>query len=72
MIWQNKEVASLTDDELVSANAKLSEMFEFYATKVNDPKFLKRVGNNIPAINPTFEKLREEINSELAKRELIP
>ena len=71
-MWQGKEVSSLTDEELVGANAKLSEMFEFYATKVNDPKFIKRVGNNIPAINPTFEKLREEVTAELAKRELIP
>ncbi len=72
MIWQGKEVSSLSDEELVSANAKLSDMFEFYATKVNDPKFIKRVGNNIPGINPSFEKLREEVTAELAKRELIP
>jgi len=71
-MWQGKEVSSLTDEELVGANVKLSEMFEFYAIKVNDPKFIKRVGNNVPAINPTFEKLREEVTAELAKRELIP
>lgn len=69
--WQSKEISELTDEELINANAKLSDMFEFYATKVNNPKFIKRVGNNIPNINTTFEKLREEVTSELSKRKII-
>lgn len=70
MKWQDKEIANLTDDELISANSKLIEMMSFYDSKTSDPRFLKRVGNNMPTVNPSFVALREEIAAELKKREI--
>ena len=71
MIWNEKEVSSLSDDELINANSKLSEMHSNYIEKTSNHKFLKRVGNNIPTMNPSFEKLREEVLGELKKRAIM-
>lgn len=71
MIWQEKEISSLTDDELIDANTKLAEMHANYIEKTSNPKFLKRVGNNVPTVNPSFTAIRDEVIAELKKRDIV-
>lgn len=72
MKWQDKNINELTDAELIDAYSKLSDIHRDYTEKTSSEKFLKRVKNNVPAINPVFLQIREEVSAELKKREITP
>lgn len=71
MQWNGKEVAGLSDTELIAANQSVDDMYAKYEERKQHPKFVERFKNQPPPMmNENFVNLRNEITTELSKRKL--
>jgi hypothetical protein len=71
MKFLNKEVANMTNVELVNANFEIDEMYKKVMEKRENPKFKAKFKNSpLPEMNSAFTSLRTEIDDELKKRKI--
>ena len=71
MKYREKEVAHLTDVELVEAAFALNEMQVKSDNAKNDPRYAKKFKNQPPKqLNPDFLALKAEVYSEIDRRGL--
>ncbi len=69
MRWCNKEVSTLSDEELAGADQILDGMLENYHKKLAHPRAEKLFkGQPPPSTNLSFVTLQDEIKAEIAKR----
>jgi hypothetical protein len=69
MIYQGKEIALMTNLELVTAAFSLNAVEAKFNTIRNDPRYLKKFKNQPPpAINPDFLALKAEVYEQIKKR----
>ena len=69
MKWKDTEINKLTDQELIDASFDLNKIIKNYENKL--AKKTDRHKNFKFEINPTYTKLKEEINNELDKRKIM-
>ena len=75
MLWQNKEISTLTDDELWAAIQSVGGMDNFRFDKLKDPRInkakhrLNRIfAANPPVENKAFTELTMALNQEFKNR----
>lgn len=68
MKYLNKEISSLSNEDLTKAKATLDNMLQNVKEVQATEKFKKKFQNTIPAINPNFLQIRTEIENEISKR----
>lgn len=71
MKWVNREITSLSDGELISANQTLDQMLVNYNKKMDSPKAAKKFqGQPDPIVNPKFSEINAAIKQELENRKI--
>lgn len=69
--WANKEIASLSDGELISASQTLDQMLVNYNKKMDDPRAAKKFKGQLdPIVNPKFSEINSAIKQELENRKI--
>lgn len=71
MKYKDKEVADMTNVELVNANFEIDAMYKTVMEKRDDPRFKAKFKTiPLPELNSAFTNLRTEIDDELKKRKI--
>lgn len=69
MKYRDKDIAILTNAELVDAAFALNAQYVKFQNIQNDPRYLKKFINQPPpSINPDFIELKNEVYKEITKR----
>lgn len=75
MKYSNKEIADLSDTELIEASQHILNMHDEFHKKRGwdylEKRKNRKINSPIPPANPNFIALKEAIKNELDKRKLV-
>jgi hypothetical protein len=68
MKYKGKDIGELTTQELIDAAFDLGDKTKEFDKTRQHKRFVKKVGDNAPPINPAFLAMKAEVYAELKKR----